>query len=161
MRILMLTTLCVLLAACGFQLRGVAQLPFAKLYVSGPESSAVVNDIKRDIQTGTSTRLVKQAAEAEATLDVLAENRDKIILSLTSDGRVREFQLRLRVNYRLTGGQAQELIPVNEIVLNRVISFSDTQVVAKETEEALLYRDMQADIVQQIMRRLATVKPAS
>ena len=29
---------------------------------------------------------------------------------------------------------------------------------AKEAEEALLYRDMQTDIVQQLMRRLAAVR---
>jgi hypothetical protein len=40
------------------------------------------------------------------------------------------------------------------------MAFDETQVLAKESEEALLYRDMQADLVQQIMRRLAAVKTA-
>jgi LPS-assembly lipoprotein len=70
---------------------------------------------------------------------------------------VREFQLRLRFTFRLRSAKNSELIPATEILQQRDISFNESAVLAKEAEEGLLYREMQSDIVQQIMRRLATV----
>jgi LPS-assembly lipoprotein len=70
---------------------------------------------------------------------------------------VREFQLRSVVRFRLRTPQGRELIPETELVQQRDISFNESAVLAKEAEEALLYRDMQSDVVQQIMRRLAAV----
>jgi len=43
-------------------------------------------------------------------------------------------------------------------VLSRDVTFNDTEILAKEAEEQLLFRDMQADMVQQIIRRLAAAK---
>jgi LPS-assembly lipoprotein len=54
------------------------------------------------------------------------------------------------------GGQ---LLAPTEITLRRNLAFNEQQVLAKESEEALLYRDMQSDLVQQILRRLAAMKP--
>ena len=76
---------------------------------------------------------------------------------LNSSGQVREFQLRLRFSFRLRTLAGRELIPASEIALQRDISFNESAVLAKEAEEALLYRDMQSDVVQQVMRRLAAV----
>ena len=91
-------------------------------------------------------------------LDLLGEQREKIVVGVNASGQVREFQLRLRVKFRLTTPQGKELIADDEILLQRDISYNESAALAKETEEALLYRDMQSDIVQQLLRRLATVK---
>ena len=72
--------------------------------------------------------------------------------------QLRELQLRLRVRFRLRTPTGGEPIPNTEIVQQRDISYNETQALAKEAEEALLYRNMQSDIVQQILRRLAAVK---
>jgi LPS-assembly lipoprotein len=71
---------------------------------------------------------------------------------------VREFQLRIKLRFRLRTHQGLELIAPTEITQQRDISFSESAVLAKEAEEALLYRDMQSDIVQQLLRRIAAVK---
>ena len=70
---------------------------------------------------------------------------------------MREFQLRIVFKFKLRSGKGVELIVPTEITQQRDISFNETAVLAKESEEGLLYRDMQNDIVQQIMRRLAAV----
>ena len=67
---------------------------------------------------------------------------------------MREYQLRYRVGFRVHDAKGRDYLPPSEIQLTRDISFNDTQVLAKESEEALLYRDMQSDMVQQILRRL-------
>jgi LPS-assembly lipoprotein len=71
---------------------------------------------------------------------------------------VREFQLRIRVRFVLRTPQGLTLIAPTDIVQQRDISFNESAVLAKEAEEGLLYRDMQSDIVQQLLRRLAAVK---
>jgi LPS-assembly lipoprotein len=48
-----------------------------------------------------------------------------------------------------------EIIPETEISLFRDISFNETIVLSKEAEEQLLYRNMQTDIAEQMMRRVA------
>src|SRR5712692_7709228 len=148
------------LAACGFHLRGQAELPFESLHIPG--NNPLVVELKRNVAAASRTRLVDKPGEAQAVLGFTEELRDKIILSFSSAGRVSEYQLRYRVGFRVTDSKgAQVYLPTIEILLTRDVSYSDAQVLAKETEEALLYRDMQSDMVQQIMRRLVAAKPAS
>jgi len=147
------------LAGCGFQLRGTAALPFETLYMPGA-TGGIALDLKRNIQSGTRTTVVDDVKKAEAVLDFTQEVREKIILSLAATGRVREYQLRYRVGFRVHDGKGGEFLPVSTVQLTRDISFNDSDVLAKETEEALLYRDMQFDMVQQVMRRLGGAQPA-
>jgi len=97
----------------------------------------------------------------EAQFVLLGESRNKSILSLNSLGRVREYLLTYTMSFTVRDAQGAELVPPTQISLRRNMAFDETQVLAKESEEALLYRDMQADIVQQIIRRLAAMKPAT
>ena len=148
------------LAACGFHLRGQAELPFESLHIPG--DNPLVVELKRNVAAASKTRLVDKPGEAQAVLGFTEELRDKIILSFSSAGRVSEYQLRYRVGFRVTDAKgAQVYLPTSEILLTRDMAFSDAQVLAKEAEEALLFRDMQRDMVQQIMRRLVAAKPAS
>ena len=62
------------------------------------------------------------------------------------------------LGFRLRTPQGGEPIPSVELLQTRDISYNETQALAKEAEEALLYRNMQSDIVQQMLRRLAAVK---
>ena len=151
------------LAGCGFQLRGTAALPFDTIYMPPAAAPGVLLDLKRNIQGGTRTTVVSDPKQAEAIFEFMQELREKHILSLAATGRVREFQLRYRVAFRVHDGKGGEFVPPTPLVLTRDITFNDTDVLAKETEEQLLYRDMQFDMVQQIMRRLAAAqkpKPA-
>jgi LPS-assembly lipoprotein len=150
------------LAACGFQLRGSNgsyTMPFHSIFLSFPDTSPLGTELKRNLRAGDVT-IADTPAQAEAQFVVLAENRGKSILSLNSLGRVREYLLTYTLTFAVRDPKGVELLPATEITLRRNMAFDETQVLAKESEEALLYRDMQADLVQQIMRRLAAVKPA-
>ena len=153
MRPLVLALL-LLLAGCGFRLRGTAEVPFETLYLPNSDSGIAL-DLRRYVQAGTRARVVDDAKGAEAILAFTEETREKNILSLTGAGRVSEFQLRYRVGFRVHDGKGGDYVPLTSIALTRDITFSDTDVLAKEAEEQLLFRDMQSDMVQQIMRRLA------
>jgi LPS-assembly lipoprotein len=151
------------LSGCGFALRKAPDFAFSTLYSGLPESSPLGVELRRSLNATRKVRVIsdaRQINEAEVVLDVLVDQREKVVLSLNSNGQVREFQLRLRFRFRLRTLGGRELIPDTELLLQREINFSETQVLAKEAEEALLYRDMQSDIVQQLIRRLAAVDKA-
>jgi LPS-assembly lipoprotein len=156
-------TTAVLLSGCGFHLRGSggeANLPFQTMYLGLPESSPLGIELKRNIRAG-GTRIVADAKDADAIIEVLSENREEGNYSLNSQGRIREYTLYYKVTVRVKGKADKELLPATEIVLKRDISFNESQVLAKDAEKALLYRDMQADLVQQVIRRMAVLKPAT
>lgn len=154
-----LVTAALVLSGCGFQLRGAASLPFDSVYVQAPPTSQFAIHLKRVMASGSKARVVDRAADAQVLLHVQSEQREKQVLSLSGGGRVREYLLRYRVTYRLTDNKStQEYVGASEIVLQRDFSYNDAEALAKEAEEALLYRDMQNDAVQQLVRRLQAAK---
>jgi len=156
-RTVLAVALLLTLAACGFKLRGTAAVPFETIYLPGA-TGGIALDLKRNIQVGTNAKVVDDPAKAEAVLQFTEETRQKEVLSLTGTGKVREFQLRYRVGFRVHDGKGGDYVPQSTIQLTRDVTFNDTEILAKEQEEQILFRDMQTDMVQQILRRLAAAK---
>ena len=154
----LILVLALTLSACGFQLRGTADVPFKTVYVPGA-TGGIALDLKRNIQAGTRAKVVDDARQADAIVQFTREERRKVILSLSGTGRVREYRLIYAVGFRVHDGKGSDYVPASTIELSRDITFNDTEVLAKESEEQLLVRDMQTDMVQQIMRRLAQAQP--
>ena len=149
------------LSACGFQLRQAPNYPFRTLYIGLPEASVFGQELKRNISVSGRVEVIndpKQVERADVIFDLLQELQEKVILSRTSAGAVREFQLRFSIRFKLRTRDGIEVIPDTELVQERDISFSETAALSKETEEGLLYRDMRSDLVQQVLRRLAVVR---
>lgn len=161
-RRLILTAVCApILTACGFQLRQAPNFAFTSLYSGVAASSALGNELKRNLVASGKVQVITDARQidsAQVILDVLMDQRERVVVALNSSGQVREMQLRLRVKFKLRSREGKELIPETELLLKRDVSYNETVVLAKEAEEALLYRDMQSDIVQQLMRRLAALR---
>lgn len=149
------------LSGCGFQLRQAPHFAFDTIYIGAPATSSLGNELKRTITSGGSVAVIGDAARidsAQVVLDVLADQREKVVVGLNASGQVREFQLRTRFRFKLRTPQGKELIGETELLQQRDISFNESVVLAKEAEENLLYREMQTDLVQQLMRRLAALK---
>ena len=149
------------LSGCGFRLRKAPNYPFRTLYIGLPEASVFGQELKRNISVSGRVEVIndpKQVERADVIFDLLQELQEKVILSRTSAGAVREFQLRFRIRFKLRTRDGIEVIPDTELVQERDISFSETAALSKETEEGLLYRDMRSDLVQQVLRRLAVVR---
>ena len=165
-----------LLAGCGFQLRRAPEFAFSSMVLNASPVSPLAAELRRSLAADGKVQVVAQAIPAVApgaapasapaapadagrvVFDLVQEMREKVVVGLNASGQVREFQLRLRVRFRLRSAQGRELIPETELLQQRDISFNEAAVLAKEAEESLLYRDMQTDIVQQLMRRLAALK---
>lgn len=149
------------LASCGFQLRGRTDLPFDTIYVEGMEYSPFTGQLRRAIETASSTKLAEQPETAQAILTLISESQERTILALSGGGRVREFQLRYRVSFRVHDGKGKEWLPADEVILRRDLTYDDTQVLAKEAEAQLLFKDMQSDAVTQVLRRIQAIRAAS
>ena len=153
-----------LLSACGFRLRGVPEFGFESLYIAAPTTSPLARELQRTLEGSTSKlRVLRDPATmttAQAILDLIQEQQERVVVGQNASGQVRELQLRLRVKFRLRTPTGVELIPETEILQERDISYNETIALAKEAEEALLYRTMRTDIVQQLLRRLAVARLA-
>ncbi len=147
------------LAACGFQLRGSYALPYESIYIAGADYSLIVAGLKRAIRASGSTRLADSTQDAQATFLPTNELREPVILSLSSSGRVREKRLRYIYSYRIIDQKGRDLVLPGTVQLNRDLTYADSDALAKTQEEDLLWRDMENDLVQQLMRRLAAAKP--
>ena len=146
-----------LVAGCGFQLRGTTELPFSRIALEGfAPRSPLADELRRTL--AQSAQVVANPAQAQVVLHALADRRERSVVAQTTAAQVRELQLRVRLEFKLTTPGGRELIPATELLLTRDMSFSETVVLAKEYEEAQLMKAMQSDIVGQLMRRLAHVK---
>lgn len=167
------------LSGCGFALRQAPTFAFDTVRIQGMEGTQVSREL-RDALQANGLRVLTSATPAtpatsatpgaapslpvpsvplpQAILTVLVDQRERIVVGQTAAGQVRELQLRTRFVFRLRTPTDKILIDDVELLLERDISFNETQVLAKDAEEQLLFRDMRSDIVQQVVRRLAAVK---
>jgi LPS-assembly lipoprotein len=156
-RVFASTVVLTTLASCGFALRGSYELPYNTIQVTSRSNSAVAGLVRRDL-ADSKTKVVGTAKDAEAVLTIIEERRDRQILSLSGAGRVREYELRMKLTYQFVDAKGQVIIPTSEILLKRTFSYDDTRVIAKQQEEAMLYQDMERDATGQILRRMIAVK---
>ena len=150
-----------LLSGCGFKLRQAPSFAFRSIYVMATDNSAFGTALKRSIASNDKVQVITDAkliSSAQVVLEMLGDQREKVVLSMSPAGQVLEFELRLRIKFRLRTADGKELIPTTELMQQRDFSYNESAALGKEAEENLLYRDIQSDVVQQVMRRLAAVQ---
>jgi len=147
-----------LLGACGFELRRAPQLPFARIALTGfAPRSPLAEELTRTLSQ--TVQVLAAPAQADVVLQALNDRRERTVVASTAAGQVRELTLRLRFEFRVIHPGGRELVPANELLLSRDMSYSETFALAKEQEESQLYAAMQTDVVMQVMRRLAQARP--
>ena len=161
--LLSLMALAPLVSACGFRLRGAPSFPFASLFLQAPAGSPLTREVLRHLATAGSTLSVvlppAAVTTAEVTLRLLDEQRQRVVLAKTVSGQVREVELRLTTRFSLVDKEGRVWIEDTELRQKRDMSYNESLVLAKEEEEASLYRNMYADMAQQILRRLEAAHP--
>lgn len=155
--VIMLLTLA--LSACGFQLRGAADLAFKTLYIQGGKLS-ISRDLARTLKTN-GVQVVEKSEDAELLLELLSESHQKRILSLSGGGLVREFELIYLLNFRVREASSPTWGPVQTLRGRRDFSYSDSALLGKAEEEARLNADMHNDAIRELLRRLTAIKPAA
>lgn len=154
-RLLLGGSAALVLSACGFKLREAPTFAFDAVQLTGA-SSYVTAQLRRELQVNGLR--VDGTPLPPVILTVQVDQRERVVVGQTAAGQVRELQLRVRFRFNLRTRDERMLIDDSELLLERDLSFNETQVLAKDAEEQMLYRDMTSDIAQQVVRRLASVR---
>jgi LPS-assembly lipoprotein len=153
---LLLLSVAVALSACGFHLRGKPNLPFKSIYLNVSPTSPLGLQLKRYLKA-SGIVVTDNQKDAEAVFRLIADTQEKKILTLSTVGQVSEYVLYKRTSFTVLDANGKVLVPPSEIVLKRDISYNTQQELSKQAEEVILYNDMQADLVQQILRRMSAI----
>jgi LPS-assembly lipoprotein len=146
------------LSGCGFALRREPELMFRSMALSGfRPDSPLAAELRRQLSR-TPVRLLDDPNRAELVLLALRDVRDKSAIVSTTAGQVREWQLRVSLDYSLRTPGGEVILPRTELRMTRDMNYTESEALAKEQEEAMLYRAMQSEAVAQVMRRLAAVR---
>lgn len=152
--------LAAVLPGCGFALRQTPTLPFRRIALTGFDARSPLAAELRE-RLAPQALVVDAPGQADVVLQALLDRRERSVVASTAVGQVRELQLRVRFEFQLSSPGGRMLIAPTELLLRRDMSYSETAALGKAQEEAELFAAMQADIVQQVLRRLAQVNPAA
>lgn len=155
---LLLTFLLSALDGCGFRLRGSggASVELPATYISTSSASVLAKDLRQALKN-SGTPVVDHSSQAELILNVLNERRDRRTLTVSARGKVQEYQLHYLVQFNVKDKAGVSVLTDQSVRATRNYSYQDTAVLAKGGEEEQLYKDMQREAVQGIMRRLQTL----
>lgn len=146
------------LAGCGFAPRREPELQFRSIALQGfAPDSPLAAELRRQLAR-TPVQLLADANRAEVVLEARDDSRKRSVVASTSVGQVREWQLQLKLDYLLRTPAGEVLLPRSELAMTREMNYTESAALAKEQEEAQLFRSMQADAVAQVMRRLSAVR---
>jgi len=160
LRVLVFALICALaFSACGFQMRGLANLSFKNLYIQGRNLS-ITKELKKSLAVNGVT-VVTDPQKADLMLELMSEESDKKILSLSGGGKVKEYELTYRVNFRMRDPSSELWGEMQTIEKRRDFSYDDSELLAKQFEETRLFEDMKSYAVQELMRKLVVQKPTS
>ena len=149
--------MCLILLSCGFHLRGLSSMPFESLYIQASNPSVTI-DIKRRIEASSKTAVLDSQKDAQAILVIESAELQKKILSVSGTGRVREYQLRYTISFRVNDQRGREIVPDTKVEVNRVLPYSDSAILSAGAEEKMLLRNMKKDTLLKLMDRLGKVK---
>lgn len=147
------------LAGCGFRLRGSYSTPFKTMYLQMPENSRLAVRIKQELEGGSDVRIVKSPSEAEVILELLSDSRSRDVLSINDTGRAREYEITLVLEFRVSSPEGFDYMEAVKLATSRDLTYAESNFLSREKEEEFLYRDMEADLVSQLMHHIEAIKP--
>lgn len=143
-------------AGCGFRLAAPPRYPFRSIALVGfAPDSPLAAALRRALAGRVEVKAVP--ADAEVVLQALVDRRERSAAATTAAGQVRELQLRLLATVRADTPAGQPLMPPVALRLVRELSTTEAATLAKTAEEAEIFREMQDDVVAQLLRRLAAL----
>jgi LPS-assembly lipoprotein len=145
------------LAGCGFELRRAAELHFDSIALTGfAPRSPLEKELRAALER--SVQVLDDQSKAQVIFQALTDQRTRRAVAFTASGQVRDIQLRMLLRYRAQTPTERELIPDSKIELFREMTFIESKALGKQQEEQDVYREMQSDIVLQLMLRLSTIQ---
>jgi len=148
------------LAACGFHRRIPQPLNYERIALSGfADRSTMAEEIRRALPP--TARIVPSVLESQVVIEAVEDTQKTTVEASTAFGQVRELELHVKLRYRVLDPNGTELLPLADVERFRDMTYDEKDALAKDTELKALYRDMQSDMANQLIRVLSAVgKPA-
>jgi len=149
--------LAALLAGCGFHLRGSAALPPAMAVTfikSNQPYSTLVDDFATALKSHGVT-VTQERGEATAVLSVLDSDIETRILSVDTAGKVLEYEIQQTLRFDVVSARGETVVPEQTVSMNRDYLYSNTDVLGKRREKEVVRADLQRNIVNLAMLRIA------
>jgi len=145
-----------LLAGCGFQLRGAANLPevMAATRLETPDPTSPFARELELLLRANGVRLVEADTAGAARLRILRQRINRRALSISGDARVREFELVFDLRFTLVGPEGGVLLAPESLRLERDFQFDEQEILGAATEEELIREELARSMAAQLIRRL-------
>jgi len=143
------------LVACGFRLRGMVDLPYKVIAITGSPSPPLRTDLQAAILTGTDAKVAINPKDADLILDITSELNGREILAYNSNGQVSAYRLNTRVGFRAYDNDGADVVPEAEIYITRDMDFSVSTVLATDVQMQQFLSLMRRDLAVQILRRVS------
>ena len=148
------------LLACGYRLRGMVDLPFKAIAITGNPSPPLRADIQTSILQGTDAKVAISPKDADLILEITNDISGREILAYNAAGQVSAYRLNIRVGFRAFDNSGAEIIPDSEIYMTRDMDFSNTTVLATDAQQQQFLSLMRKDLSVQILRRVSAAARA-
>lgn len=143
------------LIACGYRLRGMVDLPFKVIAITGNPSPPLRADLQTAILTGTDAKVAINPKDADLILEITNDINGREILAYNSNGQISAYRLNIRVGFRAYDVAGAEVVPEAEIYMTRDMDFSVTTVLATDVQIQQFLGLMRRDLAIQILRRVS------
>jgi LPS-assembly lipoprotein len=144
------------LIACGYRMRGVVDLPFKVIAITGNPSPPLRADLQTAILTGTDVKVAINPKDADLILEVTNEINGREILAYNSNGQISAYRLTIRAMFRAYDVAGGDIVPESEIYMTRDMDFSNTTVLATDVQQQQFLTLMRKDLAVQILRRISS-----
>lgn len=141
-----------MITSCGFHLRGMTEISFKSISLEGKELSFTKN-LKKTLASNK-VSIILPTENPELRIELLSEESEKRILSLSGQGLVREFEIFYRVRYRIKTIDSETWSQENIIETRRDFTFSDSNLIGKEEEERQLNESMRNEAITNLFNQI-------
>ena len=143
------------LVACGYRLRGMVDLPYKVIAITGNPSPPLRADLQTSILTGTDAKVAINPKDADLILEITSDLNSREILAYNANGQVSAYRLNIRVGFRAYDNFGADVVPEAEIYMTRDMDFSVSTVLATDVQMQQFLSLMRKDLAVQILRRVA------
>lgn len=144
-----------MITSCGFHLRGMTEISFKTVSLEGKELSFTKN-LKKTL-TNNKVAIVLPTENPELRVELLSEESEKRILSLSGQGLVREFEIFYRVRYRVKTVDSETWSQENILETRRDFTYSDSNLIGKEEEERQLNESMRNEAITNLFNQIQLI----
>jgi len=151
------------LTACGFHLRGASSVVFDTLYVEGLQQGPTWTSLKQRLASQgvqvLDASTIENLPEGAVMIRVLADQHERVVTATTVGAQVRELTLKVRFDWQRFDDKRRTVGMPSIMVVDQAMSYSESQDLAKQSEEERVFRDLQSQLVSRVMRQLSSKAP--